>query len=217
MLGFVAGGVHSRASDAPAAVQRRADGIRISLDSGFLTLQVKADNIVRVLFSKVPDPWVDDMVVVGLRNSLGAASAAPVPKWNLKVTAAAATLSTQTLKVDVRLPDGTVSFADAMGHTILEEVPGAHTLTAADVQGESTQHVRQMWRAQPGESLYGLGQRQEGKLDIKGYDLDLWQRNTVVEIPFLVSSRGYGILWDNTSFTRFGDVRPFEPIPGLAP
>ena len=66
-----------------------------------------------------------------------------------------------------------------------------------------------------GESLYGLGQRQEGKLDIKGYDLDLWQRNTVVEIPFLVSSNGYGILWDNTSFTKFGDTRPFEPVPGL--
>ena len=71
------------------------------------------------------------------------------------------------------------------------------------------------WRADAGESLYGLGQRQEGKLDIKGYDLDLWQRNTVVEIPFLVSSRGYGILWDNTSFTKFGDIRPFEPMPGL--
>jgi len=33
-------------------------------------------------------------------------------------------------------------------------------------------------------------------------------------IPFLVSSRGYGILWDNPSFTRFGDLRPFEAIPG---
>ena len=62
MLGFVAGGLHSRASGGPAAVQRRPDGIRISLDSGFLTLQIKADNIVRVLFSKVPDPRVDDMV-----------------------------------------------------------------------------------------------------------------------------------------------------------
>ena len=32
-------------------------------------------------------------------------------------------------------------------------------------------------------------------------------------IPFLVSSRGWGILWDNTSFTRFGDLREFVPIP----
>ena len=32
-------------------------------------------------------------------------------------------------------------------------------------------------------------------------------------VPFLVSSRGYGILWDNTSYTRFGDLRPWEPDP----
>ena len=50
-------------------------------------------------------------------------------------------------------------------------------------------------------------------MNIKGYDLDLRQYNTSVIIPFLVSSRGYGILWDNTSFTRFGDLREFEPIP----
>ena len=54
-------------------------------------------------------------------------------------------------------------------------------------------------RRDPDESLYGLGQRQEGKLDIKGYDFDLWQRNTVVYVPMIVSSRGYGLLWDNTS------------------
>jgi alpha-D-xyloside xylohydrolase len=41
----------------------------------------------------------------------------------------------------------------------------------------------------------------------------LWQHNTHVVVPFLVSSRGYGVLWDNLSFTRFGDLREFEPIP----
>lgn len=46
-------------------------------------------------------------------------------------------------------------------------------------------------------------------------DLDLWQHNTNVVVPFLVSSNGYGIFWDNTSFTRFGDLRPFEPIPAV--
>jgi alpha-D-xyloside xylohydrolase len=61
--------------------------------------------------------------------------------------------------------------------------------------------------------LYGLGQTQLGLLDIKGYDLDLWQHNGTVAVPFLVSSRGYGILWDNNSFTRFGDLREFAPIP----
>ena len=66
------------------------------------------------------------------------------------------------------------------------------------MQGEETFHVQQLWQASDEESLYGLGQRQEGKLDVKGYDFDLWQRNTVVHVPMFVSSRGYGVLWDNT-------------------
>jgi len=73
--------------------------------------------------------------------------------------------------------------------------------------------VQQIWRPNGDESLYGLGQRQEGKLDIKGYDFDLWQRNTVVEIPLFVSSRGYGILWDNTAPSKWGDIGPFESLP----
>ena len=200
----------------PAApVERLRDGIRVEVGRAFLTLQPRSDTIVRVVFSRERDPRVDDMVVVGPRNSLGARSDLPAPKWDVKTTATSAILSTAKLRVTVSLAEGTVSFADAAGRPILEEVAGAHTVMPATVQGEATNNVRQMWRANTGESLYGLGQRQEGKLDIKGYDLELWQRNTVVEIPFLVSSRGYGILWDNTSFTKFGDIRPFEPIPGI--
>ena len=62
-------------------------------------------------------------------------------------------------------------------------------------------------------ALPAPGQHQLGLLDIKGYDIDLWQHNGTVIVPVLVSSKGYGIFWDNTSFTRFGDLRPFEPIP----
>ena len=77
----------------------------------------------------------------------------------------------------------------------------------AIVMGENTQHVRQEWLPQADEALYGLGENQLGLLNLKGYDLDLWQHNGTLVVPFLVSSRGWGLLWDNTSFTRFGDLR----------
>jgi alpha-D-xyloside xylohydrolase len=199
-----------------APIEKLPRGIRLAVAGGVLTLQPKSDTIVRVVFSRARDPRVDDMVVVGPGNSLGANPPSPKasagPNWDVKTTTTTAVLSTAKLRVTVTLADGAVSFADASGRAILDEVGAAHTLTPATVQGESTYHVQQRWRAEAGESLYGLGQRQEGKLDIKGYDLELWQRNTVVAFPFLVSSRGYGILWDNTSFTKFGDLRPFEPL-----
>ena len=37
----------------------------------------------------------------------------------------------------------------------------------------------------------------------------------MIAVPTLVSSRGWGLLWDNTSYTRFGDLRPFTAIPGI--
>lgn len=127
------------------------------------------------------------------------------------------TITTSALSVRVDTTSGAVTFLDPTGETVLAEQPGGgRTLTAATVQGESTYNVRQEWQPQADESLYGLGQHQQGHFDIKGYDLDLHQQNTEVFIPYLVSSRGYGILWDNTSYTRFGDLSLPVQIPGVS-
>ena len=135
------------------------------------------------------------------------------PKCRVTRTTQETILTTTQLQVRVNLKTGAVNFQDAGGSTILAERSIGRRIIPARVQGERTFHVQQQWEANADESLYGLGQRQLGILDIKGYDLDLWQRNTHVVVPFLVSSRGYGILWDNNSYTRFGDLRPFETIP----
>ncbi len=50
--------------------------------------------------------------------------------------------------------------------------------------------------AHPGERFFGLGQHQHGLLDQKGTVIDLVQRNTEVSVPFVLSSRGYGFLWN---------------------
>jgi len=62
--------------------------------------------------------------------------------------------------------------------------------------------IRQEFSAYPGEKLYGLGQRTHGRLDIKGLALDLVQRNAEVSIPFVLSSRGYGLLWNVPALGR---------------
>ena len=172
--------------------QRLPDGIRLQTNDGFLTLQVKDESIVRVTFAKEPAFRADPMVVVGPPE-------APAPRWTLTSDARAITLATAKLRAIVDRTDGRVTFTDAGGAIVLAETSGGHRLTQAVVQGENTFHVQQLWSAQDEESLYGLGQRQEGKLDVKGYDFDLWQRNKVVHVPVVVSSRGYGLLLDNTS------------------
>jgi len=71
--------------------------------------------------------------------------------------------------------------------------PGTRSFAA---NGNGYYRIEQQFRAYEGERLFGLGQHQHGRLDQKGIVVDLEQSNAEVSIPFLVSSRGYGLLWN---------------------
>jgi alpha-D-xyloside xylohydrolase len=77
--------------------------------------------------------------------------------------------------------------------------PGPRNFTPG---GNGYYRIEQKFSAYAGERLFGLGQHQHGRLDQKGVVLDLVQRNAEVSIPFLVSSRGYGLLWNNPAVGR---------------
>ncbi len=57
------------------------------------------------------------------------------------------------------------------------------------------------------ERLYGLGQYQQEGLNLKGCDMELAQRNSQATVPFILSSKGYGFLWNNPAVGRvvFGE------------
>ena len=197
-----------RAADGrpPASLERQADGIILARGDSFLKVEVCADDTIRVAVAADRAFFTRASLMVDRRRAARAA-------WELATDARYATLRTARLQARVDLVSGAVSFLDPQGRPLLAEQPGSRTLEPAVVQGAATLHVRQAWAANPGESLYGLGENQLGLLDIRGHDLDLWQHNGTVAVPFLVSSGGYGILWDNNSYTRFGDLRDFEPMP----
>jgi len=189
-----------------SAVEKTDEGIMVQVGDSFLKLEVCSAEVVRVAFAKDRGFFARKSLVASPRRC-------EATQWNVIIRPREAVLITTKLKVKVDLTSGALSFFDQSDQPIVMEKQNGRTLTPAEVQGEKTFQVRQVWQANADEALYGLGQHQFGLMDIKGYDLDLWQRNTVVAVPFLVSSRGYGILWDNTSWTRFGDLRAFEFIP----
>jgi len=53
------------------------------------------------------------------------------------------------------------------------------------------------FEARTGERFYGMGQYQQPYLNLKGCKLELAHRNSQASVPFLLSSRGYGFLWNN--------------------
>lgn len=68
--------------------------------------------------------------------------------------------------------------------------------------GDDLWRLEARFRSYHNERLYGLGQHQHGLLDQKGAVIELLQQNGEVSIPFLLSNRGYGLLWNNPAVGR---------------
>ena len=155
----------------------------LAVAGGQLKVAFCAEDVVRVAYARDASFFGRASLAAGVRRC------EPV-RVQRTDSGGRATLATPKMKVRVDLGTGAIAFLDARGEVVLAERDGGRSLEPADVQGERTFHVRQQWNENDGESLYGLGQQQLGLVDLKGYDLDLWQRNATVIVPFLVSSRG---------------------------
>ncbi|AXP80099.1 Alpha-xylosidase [Mariniflexile rhizosphaerae] len=123
------------------------------------------------------------------------------------------TLSTKTLHVMVSSMDGGITFKDHEGNIILaEKQGGGKTFNPIEVEGTKGYTVRQIFESPEDEAFYGLGQHQSDEFNYKNKSEELFQYNTKVSVPFIVSNKNYGLLWDSYALSRFGDSRPYEQL-----
>jgi alpha-D-xyloside xylohydrolase len=205
--GAVVAAVVGAAAGPGPSWHRLADGVVVSAPGVHVRLRACSDKIVRVTAwpDAAPEPSRPSLAVV--------AHWAPA-RFDVHADAREAVLSTPRLRARVALDSGQVSFEDAMGRGLLREpAGGGKSFRRVDLQGETTYEVSQAFETRDDEGLYGLGQHQDRLLDLRGRDLDLWQHNREIVIPTLVSSRGWGLLWDNPSHMRFGWPEDVVPVP----
>lgn len=172
------------------------DGIKVNLD-------VISDKIIHVratkelLFSEEPSL----MAIAKADSSI---------KWEVLEEGGNVILKTASLSAVVSVATGAVSFMDANGKMIIQEPEnGGKTFNPVVVDEVKGYAMRQVWNSNEKEAIYGLGQHQAHEINYKGRSEELFQYNTKVSIPFIISTNNYGILWDNYSFSRFGDPRPY--------
>ena len=169
-------------------------------------LTVMSDRVIRV--TATPDKSFHD------RNSLivvpGAAHETGFAVHNRKDNDEVE-LQTAGLSAFVSKSDGRVRFTDAGGNPITAETePASFTpITVDDFHGYSTVN---RFDTRDDEGLYGLGQHQSDQWNYKGQNEELFQYNTKISIPFVISSAGYGILWDSYSQGRFGNTEPYMQL-----
>jgi alpha-D-xyloside xylohydrolase len=183
--------------------ERNANGATLYADGGALRITVCSDRIVHVVASPAREiPVAIVPAVIGECNDT---------QFRIESNKSKISVRTAALEVSVDRATGAVRFLTVDGKTILSEpVSGGRKLTPETIQGVSTFQVQQAFMSPADEALYGLGQHQEGIFNLRELPLRLQQANTNISIPVLVSTKGYGLLWNNASLTDFNTAD--EPI-----
>jgi alpha-D-xyloside xylohydrolase len=181
----------------------------------YVSIEPYAPNIVRVTIATQPDR-------ADAKPGYGIIAPSDATGWTHQAGPAGDSFSSSALRVTVApappphvpsqmeayfapaLPPASVTVAGADGKPIVTMT--GWEMAPHTVNGEKTFRAGASFSVTPGEHFYGLGQNQEGTLDLSDRTIDCrhWYDAPAGEqvcVPFMVSNRNYAILWDNPSPT----------------
>jgi alpha-D-xyloside xylohydrolase len=187
------------ASESPFAIQQShadSNGLSFQTAAGTMRVEVCGDRVVHIVAShtsEVSNPKVPIVTQPCRANNV-----------QVQVGKTGTTVSTVAMAVTVDAASGAVSFFSKDGKLLLAEPKqGGKAFDVPSIFETKAWQVQQTFLSPSDEALYGLGQHQEGIFNVRGVPIRLHQANTNISIPFLLSSKGYGILWNNPSLTDF--------------
>lgn len=172
-------------------LEKSENSITIYKDSLRIKIEIVDEDIIhvkKVLAGSLESTIPDYVTVLEPQNVA----------WDLVESEKQIIVSTALLNVLVN-SDGTIEYQSKESEKLLSET-NENTFVNSEVDTEHT--VSQAFHAGD-EGLYGLGQFQSGIMNWKNVPIRLQQYNQEIAIPFLVSTKGYGIYWHNYSLTDF--------------
>jgi alpha-D-xyloside xylohydrolase len=206
-LFFCISGLHADPSDGLVilSVQRDPAGVNIRLSQGLLRISPCMPNVARVTYSAGP-------AIPDLSNPYVLHAACGTVPFQVTDDASAITIIMSELAVTVSRASGAVSFRTPDGKELLRETdfPLPRQLKPVVTDGLPTNRASVWFALTPLERFYGLGQHQNGLLNQRNLEMELSQDNTNISIPFFLSSKGYGVFWNNASVTRWNNR--FQPV-----
>ena len=191
---------HTQANEMPPRIQRIQNGVQLAAGDLNVKVQFYSEGTVRVV--KWPAGGTSE------KSSLSVIQK-DLPGLGVRFEEGGETITLRSGQIKLLLSksDGAIRYLDNDNQIILEEQGKAVFAPAQIAQEQSAFSVQQNFKLTPDEGLYGLGQHQSGAMNYRGQTVKLVQSNTEAVTPFLVSTRGYGIFWDNYSKTIFADNR----------
>ncbi len=205
-----------------AEVQTNGNTVTIRPDEGqakVIRLEVMNDNIIRVRATSkeaLPEKPTSLMIVPQKAPEKGA--------YSINEDAVSVVVKAKNISAVIMKQTGMVTFFDAAGKQLLKEakdgkqfwdftVPerelGMKTGFTVPEDAKHGLTWQMKFDSPEDEAFYGLGQHQSEEFNMKGKNEDLFQYNTKVSIPFVLSNKNYGILWDSYSYCRFGNPNDY--------
>lgn len=181
------------------SINKETDGVSFTLDKGLMKIKVCLDNMVEVKYTSLP-------VILDKPSLVVTNKWEKTPGFSVDETAGEVIITTSQLKVIVNKETDAVKFTDLKGNLIVSE-DNAHgkSMKEATIAGIQTYVCNSVFNSPADEGLYGLGCHPEDTLSInyKGRDQQMLIRYMTGAIPVLLSTKGYGLMWDNYSASSF--------------
>lgn len=200
------------ASDLPNAgwtvqqVRQTPTAVDILFSHGLLRIMPCMPNVARITFSPtqaIPDLSNPYVLPHGACNSVD---------FHVQNDARDIVVTMPALTVSVTRRSGEVKFSRPDGTSLLQEsnFPSPRQIRPTVTDGLATHRASVWFALTPEERFYGLGQHQNGLLNQRNLELELSQDNTNISIPMFLSSKGYGVFWNNASVTHWNNR--FQPV-----
>ncbi|MDO4935025.1 MAG: DUF4968 domain-containing protein, partial [Prevotella sp.] len=206
-----------------AGYVKKGNAVTISVSSPgeggarMVRLQVMGDRIIRV--EATPEE------AFAAKQSLIVVPQKTKARFSVSESDGFVTVSAAGVSARVSTVTGRIEFRDAKGRLLLGETEKAgktfrrFTVPEREIgPGTLTDDARHGWTwhtqfdSPADEAFYGLGQHQAEELNMKGKNEELFQYNTKVSVPMVLSNRGYGLLWDSYSYCRFGNPDEYRQL-----
>lgn len=129
----------------------------------------------------------------------------PETQLEISITPESATVKNGKITAEIQASRGRITYLNEKGEVLLREsIHAHHPQFARQFKSLGSDHfeIKAVFDAEKDEHLYGMGQYPNDCLDLKGTVLELAQKNTQISIPFLLSSKGYGFIWNNPAVGR---------------
>jgi alpha-D-xyloside xylohydrolase len=168
-----------------------------------LRLEVLAPEIVQV--SETPGRKFHDRASLAVVPQEACQDPISVTEEGGKVS-----VKTSALKVEVDRASATLNFFKADGTPLA--LDGQAAFEPLEVEGKKAYSTTVSFASPADEAFYGLGQHQAGEFNHKGLREELYQYNTKISVPMVVSTKGYGILFDAYSLSRWGSAQPYKQL-----